>query len=106
MGSTRLPARYRQADRRGARSDLISASLQRRGHSRHRPFEKLADRHCGHRRELKVRALPDVEAPRAGLVLLLIVDEPPEVLRADSLDPVLLQRLTAVEAGVQVRVAE
>ena len=81
---------------------------QRRGDAFDAPLAELLQRGDRHRHELELGALADVEPSRAGLVLVAVVDQSGEVLRARARDPVLLdRRAVAVLLGdVQVRDAD
>src|SRR2546426_942900 len=81
-------------------------SAEGRRDSGNGPVQELLDRRQCHRRELEVRALADVESPRAREVLVVVVDQLAEVLGPGSQNPVLLQRLPFVETGVQIEESE
>ena len=53
------------------------------------PFENLVEGGVQHRHQDEVRAFPHVEAARARLVLVAVVDEAREVLRPRPCDPVV-----------------
>jgi CheY-like chemotaxis protein len=78
--------------------DLVGDRLQRGGDAWDLPV-KLLHRRGRHRHEVKVRPLADVEAARARLVGVLVVDEAREIVRAAPREPVLLQRLVVLEAS-------
>ena len=85
-------------------SDVVTSASDRRD-AFDAPLAELLQRGDRHRHELELAALADVEAARAGLVLVAVVDQPCEVLRTGARDPVLLdRRAVAVLLGdVQVR---
>src|SRR2546421_12825858 len=72
--------------------DAVGDVLQRRGGAGNLPVEDLRKGGDGHWGEREVGALADVEAPRSGLEIVLIVGQACEVLRAGAVDPVVLER--------------
>jgi len=85
---TQLRRRRRQPERLRACGELVRPPAERRRDARDRPLQDLLDRRERHRRELEVRALADVEAPRARQVLVAVVDERREVVGAGAQEPV------------------
>ena len=69
------------------------------------PRAELLQCRDGHRHQLEVGALADVEPAGAGLVLVAVVDQAGEVLRPLAGDPVLLDRLAVAVLVGDVEVA-
>ena len=67
---------------------------------------QLLQRRNGHRDQLEIGALSDVEAPSAGLVGVAVVDEAREVFRAVAHDPVVLNRFTVAVFLGDIEVAQ
>ena len=108
MGASGLAGRGGKPKAGGAVGDLVGDGLQGVRNVGHIPGEQLVDRGDGHRDEAEVGALTDVVAAGAGQVLIGVVDQRGEVLRAVPQDPVLLEwpAVKVLAGNVEVADAE
>ena len=87
-------------------ADRAGGLRQGRFDRRDPPRQDLLEAGDGHRRQLEVRPLTDVEPSGARQVVVAVVDQAGEVVRARPEDPVLLQRLAVTVLLGDVQVAE
>ena len=78
---------------------------ERGGDPRRLPFQELLESSDRHRHQLEARSLAHIEAPRPGLIVVAVVDQPGETEPATQ-DPVLLQRPALAVLGGHIQIRE